>query len=593
MTERKYTNAHNDIEKLRAAFKKLSDNKKLGEIMGRDFTEGLADWNALIDKRCDEPFTLVILGDFKRGKSTIINALLGREIAPSSVSPETYTINEISYGEMQDAWAVLENGQRVPMQMYDITRDRLERIMKMLPSKVDYIEIHDDAPILKEIRIVDTPGLSDLDDLDRQVTKYLINADAIMYAANCLLPFSESEQLFLAGHVQPRRFGMLYVLVNMIDALNTQKDVDKILKRFNTLSEKIVPNSFVYGISAADELARKLGKRRPPDKGTRDFYETQFMQFEMSLQRDIILKKDIIRTDRVLTMLDDMANETAAKLHMFTEMAELDHKKLEDKAKGFDEECSQLEAALDNCKPVLRLCVTEMQQEAETWMYEFFAKLRKSILELREKDDNGVDIYPPEEIEKYFYSYLMEKVGEAYRTCIEYHRDRLNEQVDKMSRQLAKKLGLEDLSQVTQVTSVDRIMRTLGKKVTKQVMGVKLFGTSETFPPATMSAFSNILGRKKQTDIIDIALENYDDIRGNIVKDIKSVYQDLEIKALEQLDSIYRYQAELGRNALGQAKQMLESSDRDNIADTLHEALDMLEEPMAILEKYKGISIGG
>lgn len=586
MEEYTSSTAHRDIERIREVIDRLSDNKELASILGHEFTDSVNDWKALIEKRSSEPFTLVILGDFKRGKSTIINALLGKEIAPSNVSPETYTINEISYGEERRVDAVLENGQRMPLELTDITRDRLEVLMKMFPAKVEYLDIKDNAPILKEIRIVDTPGLSDLDDLDRQVTEYLVNADAIMYAASSLLPFSETEQIYLAAHVQPRRFGMLYVLVNMIDALNSQADADKIMRRFRTLSEKIVPNAIVYGISGADELRRKLGQTRLPDKGTKEFYETQFMQFEMSLQRDIILKKDIIRTERVITMLDDMVNEISAKLHMFSEMAEMDYKKLEDKERDFDEECSQLSAALEECKPVLHLSMTEMQQQAETWMYEFFAKLRQSILECRSKNANGEDIYPPEDIEKYFYSYLMEKVGEAYRTCIEYHRDRMNETVDKLSRQLAKKLGIEDLSQVTQVTSVDRIMRSLGKNVTRQVMGVKLFGTSETFPPATMTAFSKILGKKKQTDIIDIALENYDDIRLNIVNDIKTVYQDLEVKALQQLDSIYQYQAEIGKEALGHAKQIMESYDSAQIGKTLKEALDMIREPVEILKKY-------
>ncbi|MCD8095391.1 MAG: dynamin family protein [Ruminococcus sp.] len=585
MSEYSNAAAHRDIETIREAFKRLEQNGDLISILGHEFTDGLNQWNTLIDKRSAEPFTLVILGDFKRGKSTIINALLGTEIAPTSVSPETYTINEISYGEKRSAEAVLENDQRIPLEMSDITRDRLEALMKMFPAKVKYLEIKDTAPILKEIRIVDTPGLSDLDDLDKQVTEYLVNADAIMYAASCLLPFSESEQIYLGTHVQPRRFGMLYVLVNMIDALNSQSDVYKIMRRFEVLSEKVVPNSVVYGISGADELNRKLGKPRLPDKGTREFYETQFMQFELSLQRDIILKKDNIRTERVLTMLDDMANDTYAKLHMFAEMADMDSKKLEDREQSFDEEISQLSAALEECKPIIHLSMTEMQQQAESWMYEFFAELRKSILELRAKDENGEDIYSPDDIEKYFYSYLTEKVGEAYRTCIEYHRDRMNELVEKQSRTLAKKMGI-DLSQVTQATSVDRIMRSLGKNVTRQVMGVKLFGTSETFPPATMTAFSKILGRKKQTDIIDIALENYDDIRSNIVKDIKSVYQDLEVKALGQLDSIYQYQAEIGKEAIGHAKQILDSYDSQQIGSTLSDAMDILKEPMEILAKY-------
>lgn len=587
MTEYIGAAAARDIKRIREAFDKLTDNAELAAILGHDFTDGINDWKTLIDKRSREPFTLVILGDFKRGKSTIINALLGRELAPTSVSPETYTINEISYGAKREATAVLQNGDRVPLELSDVTRDRLETLMKMFPAKVEYLEIKDNAPILREIRIVDTPGLSDLDDLDRQVTEYLVNADAIMYAASSLLPFSESEQIYLASHVQPRKFGMLYVLVNMIDALNTQQDVDKIMRRFRVLSEKIVPNSFVYGISGADELKRKLGKPRLPDKGTRDYYETQFMQFEMSLHRDMILRKDIIRTKRVITMLEEMTSETVAKLRMVADMAELDSKKLADKARDFDEECSQLEAALEECKPTLHLSITEMQQEAETWMYEFFAKLRVSILECRSKTEDGEDVYPPEEIEKYFYSYLMEKVGEAYRTCIEYHRGQMDALVDRMSHRLAQKLGLEDLSKVTQSTSVDRIMRSLGKNVTRQVMGVKLFGTSDTFPPATMTSFSKILKRKKQTDIIDIALENYDDIRSNIVGDIKTVYQDMEIKALQQLDSIYQYQAEIGKETLGHARQIMESYDSEQIGKTLREALELMKEPQEILEKYR------
>ena len=43
----------------------------------------------------------------------------------------------------------------------------------------------------------------------------------------------------------------------MIDAMNSQKDADKILKRVRNISERIVPNAIVYGISGADELTRR------------------------------------------------------------------------------------------------------------------------------------------------------------------------------------------------------------------------------------------------------------------------------------------------------------------------------------------------
>ena len=584
-----YLNSHEDIEKVRARLRMIADDELIAKILGEEFIENLREWDELIEKRSNEPFTLVIMGEFKRGKSTIINALLGKELAPTNVSPETYTINEITYARVPGVEAVFENGKRMRLTMRDATRERLEARMKFFPGKIDHLDIKDNSQILKEMRIVDTPGLSDLDDLDRQVTDYIVNADAVMYATSALLPFSESEQVFLGSHIQPQRFGMLYILVNMIDALGKMEDVEKIMNRFEGIAAEIVPNAFVYGISGFDELARKMGTKRPADKGTREFYESQFFKFELSLKRDIMMRKDIIRTKRVISMLRQMIDETSAKLNMFYEMSVLDKQRLGEVADGFEREADSIEAALEEKKPLVHLSIVEMQQQAEQWMYEFFAKLRKSILECLDKDKDGEPVYNAEDIEKFFYPFLMEKVGEAYRTCIEIHREAINQVVGKISLELADKLGIADLSEVMQSTSVDRIMMSMNKNVTRSVMGVKLFGTSETFPPATMTSFSQILKKKKQTtDIIDIALENYDDIRINIVGDIKLVYQDLETKALQQLESICRYQTEVGRKAIEQAKEVSSSAElkEEEVNKALSTAVSMLKEPARILEKY-------
>lgn len=587
LTNNNFNSAEGDIAAIRSCIKNMIANKDLQNILGSDFKRNLTDWDSLISKRCNEPFTLVILGDFKRGKSTIINAMLGKELAPVSVAPETYTINEISYGEKQSVEAVLVTGERVSLTKDDISRDRLEEIMPAFPAKVAYLDIRDDAPILKEIRIVDTPGLSDLDDLDRQVTEYLMNADAIIYVASALLPFSESEQLYLASHVRPQRFGMLYVLVNMIDALSSKSDVDKIMGRISERSESIVPNAFVYGISGADEFNRKTDLPRLDDKGFREFYETEFFKFELSIRRDIILQKDIIRTKRVLTLLDSMLRETHAKINMFADMAVMDRKKLEDMTNEFEEQCSTIEAFLEAKKPSLHLSILEMQQEAERWMYEFFAKLRESVLECRPSPETGENDITAEDVEKYFYSYLMDKVGEAYRNCIETHSERINLLIDKMSEQLAEKLGISELSVVSQSNFADNIMSSIKKKVTTSVMNVAQYNTSESFPSATMSSFKLIMKRKKQTDIIDITLEKYDDIRNGTVKDMKAAYEDLENKAISRLENVFLQQIEVGRGAFVQAKEMVGNYDNAMISSTLKSVDTEINSAIKLISKYE------
>ncbi|MFT3951593.1 MAG: dynamin family protein [Oscillospiraceae bacterium] len=573
-----------DIAEILGCLQTLIGDGELGAILGSDFTDGLKFWDTTIRKRCEEPFTLVILGDFKRGKSTIINAILGKELAPVNVSPETYTINEISYGEEQSVEAVLTTGARVPLELDDIVRERIEVLIKTLPAGIDHLDIRDSSPILKEIRIVDTPGLSDLDDLDRQVSGYLVNADAIIYVASALMPFSESEQMYLISRIQPQRFGMLYVLVNMVDALGSRKDVDKILARFSQISEQIVPNAFVYGISGGDEIKRKLRRPRLKDKGFREYYETEFFKFELSLRRDIILQKDVIRTRRVLNLLKTMLSETKASIAMYAEMTALGKKNFETLSEDFQRECETLSEVLAAKKPILHISIVEMQQEAERWMYEFFAVLRESVLACRGQIGETLTA---EEVEKYFYSFLMDKVGEAYRCAIEVHQQRINRLVDDLSVQLAKKLGISNLAEVSQAAPADKLMLALNKKITRSVMDVKLFGTSETFPPETMTSFRDIMKRKKQTtDVINIVLENYDDIRANIVKDIKTAYQEFENKAFERLDGIYHAQAEVGKQSLLHAAEMMGSYDPDQTDHAFKQAAARLTDAEALLEKY-------
>ncbi|MGN0608887.1 MAG: dynamin family protein, partial [Oscillospiraceae bacterium] len=485
-----------------------------------------------------------------------------------------------SYGETPLAEAVLKNGQRITLTPDDLVRERLEKLMRAFPDTLDYIDIKDNAEILKEIRIVDTPGLSDLDCLDKQVQDYLVNADAIIYIASALSPFSESEQVFLATHIRPMSFSKLFVLVNMIDAMNTMEDIEKIIGRITERCETIVPNAFVYGVSGIDEYRRKIGLNRPDIKGFQEFYENEFLKFEMALKREIILQKDYIRTQRVITMLSLMLSDTAARIHMIYDMIAMDKKKLEDLSQQIDSECESLASAIESRRPKILLSVTEMQQQAEQWMYGFFSKLREDIYEARNSGN-------PEDIEKHFYSYLVDKVGEAYKKCIEIHEKQLSKVIIEMGNELAKKLGISDLARGAAAAAENGsdYMSSL-MLVGQTVVNAAGAGENGSFPSETMSSFKNILKRKRTTNIMDTALENYDDVRNNAVKDLKAAYKTMADNALKQLDSIYQTQAEASRDALVQAKEMTENANNEAIKMHLGKAVAILDEAAETLKKY-------
>ena len=571
-----YADVEPDIEKIQNYMREILANKPVCRILGEEFTDNLKQWDKAITKRRTEPFSLVVLGDFKRGKSTIINAILGKSIAPVNVAPETFTINSISYGETPTAEAILSNGQRIMLTADDLQRERLEKLTRAFPDSLEYIDIRDNAEILKEIRIVDTPGLSDLDCLDKQVQDYLVNADAIVYVASALSPFSESEQVFLATHIQPMSFSKLFVLVNMIDAMGSMRDIEKIINRVSECCEHIVPNAFVYGVSGIDEYRRKIGLNRPDLTGLQEFYENEFLKFEMSLKREIILQKDFIRTQRVITMLNLMLNDTASRIHMVYDMIALDKQKLVDLSEKIDRECHSLAQAIEERRPKIVLSVTEMQQQAEQWMYGFFSKLREDIYEARNQGN-------PEDVEKHFYSFLVDKVGEAYKKCIEIHEKALNEVLSNMGRELARKLGLANLAE--EATAGNGLSDSF-VLVSQSVINAAGADENGSYPSETMSSFKNLLGRRRTTNIIDTALENFDDVRSNAVKDLKSAYKKMAENAIKRFDSLYQTQVEASRDALAQAKEMTESSNNEVVKTHLGKAVAVLDEAADVLRKY-------
>ncbi|MDR0943309.1 MAG: dynamin family protein [Ruminococcus sp.] len=575
-----------DIEFVAGELKKLITNRAVKNALGTELSERLSEYDKSITARRTEPFSLVVIGDFKRGKSTVINALLGKDMTPVNVAPETFTINCISYGEYNTAEAVLKSGQRIPLSPEDLVRERLERLSKAFSDDIDHLDIKGDAEILKEIQVVDTPGLSDLDRLDRQVQDYLVNADAIVYIASALTPMSESEQSFLGSYVRPMEFTKFFVLVNMIDAMNTMEDIQKIIGRITERCQAIIPNALVYGVSGIDEYRRKIGLNRPDIKGFQDFYENEFLRFEMALRREVFVQKETIKAGRIVSMLSLMLNDALARISMIQSMSEMSKKKLDELATILDEEIDTLKNALEYQKPRIHLSVTEMLQEAEQWVYEFFAKFREDIVKARIDSD-------VEDIEKYFYSFLVDKVGEAYRKCIDTHKNKLERINRTVGEELSRKLGIADLAGglgLDSTTLQKELTGEMGSVVADTIMTAAREAKSayDGFPTGTVSQFRSMLKKRTRPETIDVVLENYDDIRNNVVKDLKKAYDIMETSAFNTLDAVYTAQSEAGRDAVAQARAGISSEDESPaLRRHLQSAKQILESSAVILSKYR------
>lgn len=282
------------VEELTLAMQRPSWRETLGEPWLMGLSRGLDGARA----RLRRPFCLLVVGDFKRGKSTLINALLEHELVTTDVTPETVAITELCHGPELRAEIALTNGGRVDIDLADLPRARLDRVLENLPAEASLVRVMAPVEMLRDMMVVDSPGMGDLLwRFDRRVQSYMPEADAILHVTSALSPLSETERSFLELALRPLDLSKVLFVVNMVDSLPSADDTVRVLARITERVRAGFPDAPVFGVSALDELCRQLGEEPPrPERG--EELADRFRALREHLERALMMHRDLVRTER-------------------------------------------------------------------------------------------------------------------------------------------------------------------------------------------------------------------------------------------------------------------------------------------------------
>lgn len=174
-------------------------------------------------------FTVVVLGEFKRGKSTFINALLQKELLPTDVLPETATINALMYNESPTVQVVMNDGRE---EKGEATQDYLQKFSarqeENLANNVKYIKIGYPSDILKnKLVIVDTPGVDDINESRSEVTyRFIPKANAVIFLLDAKSPLKKTEKDFIDSKLLPLGLDTILFAANKYDAVDEEEEED-------------------------------------------------------------------------------------------------------------------------------------------------------------------------------------------------------------------------------------------------------------------------------------------------------------------------------------------------------------------------------
>ncbi len=164
-------------------------------------------------------FNLVVLGEFKRGKSTLINSLLGRDVLPTGVVPLTSAITVLRHGSSDRLIVRYADGREAEHDIAELPRFVTERENPHNRLGVDSTTVETPSELLSGgVQLVDTPGIGSVHAHNTAVAwEFMPRIDAALCVLNADQPFTHSEREFFLAAAE--RVPRMLVTVNKIDHL--------------------------------------------------------------------------------------------------------------------------------------------------------------------------------------------------------------------------------------------------------------------------------------------------------------------------------------------------------------------------------------
>ena len=552
--------------------------------------DAIRRWESLLQKRLEEPFSIVIMGDFKRGKSTFINALLGKQVAPSNVTPETVTINRIFYGEEPGREAVLTNGMRIRLETEELGRTQLERLMQRLPAPIEYIDIHEPLEMLRELSIVDTPGMGDLlKQFDEQVHNYIVRADAVIYVASALSPLSETEQTFLSGILRPQSFSRLFLVVNMADCLESSEDIQRVKNLILERARAVSVNTAVFAVSALDELCRKLGKKRPNPE-LANTLEAEFQSLYTAIQDDILLQKQAIQSQRLVVLSREMIKDIRSRIELIGKMLGIKKSQLQQMEQQCHTDMANIDQRLQKSTEGLELLSRQLCREARGWMEEFLERMKRELSALGSSQPTSV-------LQKHLQFYLSDHIRQAILVCLGEHRP----QIEKALRGCAQEFSQESLQGLSEgqlqdisIQLADISWTSVDTASFAVNTGAEVLLGTQSQLYGIVSGISTLVGgflreskmKNRQVDLLQPLLEKFPDIREDVFAQLENAYMQMNKAAASRLAELFRSQLDASLEALGQAQKVLQNEDvrEEELNEQLGIAKEMLNRAEQLLD---------
>ncbi|AFY35725.1 dynamin family protein [Calothrix sp. PCC 7507] len=370
-----------DLKRLRSFSEKLNIQKSLASI------------DDVLEKIENKTFWVAVVGEFKRGKSTFINALLGQEILPSDIEPCSATLNRVTYSLNSYVEVEFKDGRKEKVEIEKLS----EYVTKLTPeseataANVKEAVVYYPANYCKNnVDIIDTPGLNDDPSMTGVTLSVLPKVDAAILVIMAQSPVSEVERDFLENKLLTNDLGRVIFVVTGIDRCNRPGDAEKVVAGVQRRIEEYVLERAAqqWGEDSAEyEVYRKkIGKPKVfglsayqalEAKNNHDdelLAKSRFVEFEKALEEFLVkergaielqvpLNRAIASSGEILSTINIQENALKMKLEDFEKTYETSIQEIAELRQRKKEEMELIDRAAENVRYNVRPLLNKLEEE--------------------------------------------------------------------------------------------------------------------------------------------------------------------------------------------------------------------------------------
>lgn len=346
--------------------------KEAVAVLGEDYVDSLNDLDALHERLIAGKFRLAVLGQFKRGKSTLLNALLGDQLLPTDILPVTAIPTFISSGTDVSVQVLFENGD--PAVCFDPTSgpslgDFLNEYVTEAGNPnnqrdVKRVDISHPSELLQQgVVLIDTPGIGSTHKHNTEVAYQILpQCDAALFLVSPDPPITEVELSYLNDIQQ--RLPRTFFLLNKVDFLDEKERIASL--RF--LSDQL--SSLCDGAPQVLPVSARKGLEARQQGDLSGWNNSGMQQVEQNLIDFFAREKQQILHVSLSRRICDSLNSIVMQLKLSLSALMLPESELKQRIQQFRQSLPAIErekeAAADVLSGDLKRVVTRLNSEVET-----------------------------------------------------------------------------------------------------------------------------------------------------------------------------------------------------------------------------------